>query len=155
VSRQLYQVCDQKREVYGLGKRHISTMQSTTAVSADVPTQTKHITKGRSVWVEGATRLHDADDHYSFCGPDMPGRMQKSMDWGSDTAPRCRRPLQFLLTCQQRHNISRIVEVYGLRKRHGSMTQTTTTVSSAWWACQQECRSLWIGEATRLHNAAL
>jgi len=39
-------------------------MQTTTAVSADVLAQTQHITKGRSLWIEEATRLHDADDHY-------------------------------------------------------------------------------------------
>jgi len=43
-------------------------MQTTTAVSADVPVQTKHITKGRSLWIEEATWLHDADDHYYFRG---------------------------------------------------------------------------------------
>ena len=43
-------------------------MQTTTAVSADVPAQTQHITKGRSLWIEKATRLHDADDHYRFRG---------------------------------------------------------------------------------------
>jgi len=43
-------------------------MQTTTAVSADVPAQTQHITKGRSLWIEEATWLHDADDHYCFCG---------------------------------------------------------------------------------------
>jgi len=156
VSRQLYQVCDRKREVYGLGKRRTSTMQTTTAVSADVPSQTQHITKGRSLWIEEATRLHDADDQYCVRGhvnknvevygmgkrhgstmqtttavsAGMPARMQKSMDWGSDAASRCRRPLQFPLTCQHRRNISRRVEVYGSRKRRGSMTQTTTTVSA-------------------------
>jgi len=55
---------------------------------------------------------------------------QKSMDRGSDAVPRYRRPLPFPLTCQHRRNISRSVEVYGLRKRHGSMMQTTTTVSA-------------------------
>ena len=60
----------------------------------------------------------------------MPARMQKSMDWGSDTAPRCRRLLPFRLTSLHRRNMSRRVEVYGLRKRRGSMTQTTTTVSA-------------------------
>jgi len=58
----------------------------------------------------------------------MPARIQKSMD-RVDAAPRCRRPLPFPLTCQHRRNISRRVEVYGSRKRRGSMTQTTTTVS--------------------------
>ena len=43
-------------------------MQTTTAVSADVPVQTQHITKGRSLWSEEATRLHDADDHDRFRG---------------------------------------------------------------------------------------
>jgi hypothetical protein len=43
-------------------------MQTTTAISADVPAQTQHITKGRSLWIEEATRLHDADDHYLFRG---------------------------------------------------------------------------------------
>ena len=38
----------------------------TTAVSADVPAQTQHLTNGRSLWIEEATRLHDADDHYLF-----------------------------------------------------------------------------------------
>jgi len=37
----------------------------------------------------------------------MPARMQKSMDWGSDAAPRCRRPLLFPLTCQHRRNIAK------------------------------------------------
>jgi len=55
-------------EVYGSGKQLGSTMQMTTAVSADVPAQTQHITQGRSLWIEEATRLHDADDHYCFCG---------------------------------------------------------------------------------------
>ena len=41
-------------------------MQTTTAISADVPAQTQHITKGRSLWIEEATRFHDADDHYCF-----------------------------------------------------------------------------------------
>ena len=53
-------------EVYGSGKRRDSTMQTTTAVSTDVPAQTQHITKGKSLWIEEATRLHDADDHYRF-----------------------------------------------------------------------------------------
>ena len=44
-------------------------MQTTTAVSADVPAQTQHITKGRSLWIEEATRLHDANDHYCFRRP--------------------------------------------------------------------------------------
>jgi len=148
VSRQLYQVCDRKREIYGSGKRRSSTMQTITAVSADVPAQTQHITKGRSLWIEEATRLHDAYDHFSA---GMPARMQKSMDRGSDADSRCRRPLQFPLTCEHRRNISRRVEVYGSRKRRDSMTHTTTFPQ----ACQQECRSLWIGEATRLHDAAL
>ena len=43
-------------------------MQMTTAVFADVPAQTQHITKGRSLWIEEATWLHDADEHYRFCG---------------------------------------------------------------------------------------
>jgi len=68
MSRQLYQVCDRKREVYGSGKRCGSTMQTTTAVSADVSAQMQHITKGRSLWIEEATQFHDADDHYCFCG---------------------------------------------------------------------------------------
>ena len=55
-------------EVYGSGKRRNFTMQTTTAISADVPAQTQHITKGRSLWIEEATRLHDADDHYLFRG---------------------------------------------------------------------------------------
>ena len=46
-----------------------STMQTTTTVSADVPAQTQHITKGRSLWIEEATRLLDADDHYCFRRP--------------------------------------------------------------------------------------
>ena len=54
-------------EVYGSGRRGF-TMQTTTAISADVPAQTQHITKGRSLWIEEATRLHDADDHYLFRG---------------------------------------------------------------------------------------
>jgi len=41
-------------------------MQTTTVVSADVPAQTQHITKGISLWIEEETRLHDADDHYCF-----------------------------------------------------------------------------------------
>ena len=77
----------------------------------------------------------------------IPARMQKSMD-RVDAVPRCRRPLPFLLTCQNRRNISRRVEVYGSRERRDSMTQTTTFPQS----CQEECRSLWIG-ATRLHDA--
>jgi len=40
----------------------------TTAVSADVPAQTQHITKGRSLWIEKAKQLHDADYHYCFRG---------------------------------------------------------------------------------------
>ena len=43
-------------------------MQTTTAVSADVPVQKQHITKDRSQWIEEATRVHDADDHYLFRG---------------------------------------------------------------------------------------
>ena len=34
----------------------------------DVPAQTQHITKGRSLWIEEATQLHDADDHYCSRG---------------------------------------------------------------------------------------
>jgi len=187
-------VCARKRAVYWSGKRRGSTMQTTTVVSADVPAQTQHITKARSLWIEKATRphhaddhhrstslrtcqqecrrlwigeatrLHDADDHCRFRwrastdaisrrvkvygsrnqrGPmtqttttasaGMPARMQKSMDRG-DAAPRCRRPLSFPLTC----NISRRVEVYGSRKRRGSMTQTTTTVSAGMPARMQK-----------------
>jgi len=55
-------------EVYGLG-RPGSTMQTTTTVSADVPVQKQNITKGRSLWIEEATRFHDADDHYRFRRP--------------------------------------------------------------------------------------
>jgi len=55
-------------EVYGFGKRRGSTMQTTTAISADVQAQTQHITKGRSLWIEDATWLHYADNHYRFCG---------------------------------------------------------------------------------------
>ena len=72
-------------EVYGSGKRHGSTMQTTTAVSADVPAQTQHITKGRSLWIEEATRLMTQTTTTVSAG--MPARMQKSMDRGSDTAP--------------------------------------------------------------------
>ena len=68
----------------------------------------------------------------------MPARMQKPMDWKSDVAPRCRRPLPFTLTCQHRRNISRRVEAYGSRKRRGSMTQTTTTVSAVMPAIMQK-----------------
>ena len=53
VSRQLYQVCARKRAVYWSGNWRGSTMQTTTAVSADVPAQTQHITKGRSLWIKG------------------------------------------------------------------------------------------------------
>jgi len=45
-----------------------SKMQTTTAISADVPQQTQHITKGRSLWIEEVTRFHDADDHCLFRG---------------------------------------------------------------------------------------
>ena len=55
-------------EVYGLGERHGSTIQTTTTVSADVSAQTQHITKGKSLWIEESTRLHDADDHNCFRG---------------------------------------------------------------------------------------
>jgi len=113
-------------EVYGLGRRG-STMQTTTAVSADVPAQTQHITKGTSLWIEELTRLHDADTITVAAG--MPARIQNSMD-RSDATPRCRQPLPFPLTCQHRCNISRRVQVYGSRKQRGSMTQTTTTVSA-------------------------
>jgi len=54
----------------------------TTAISADVPAQTQHITKGRSLWIEEPTRLHDVSTG-------MPARTQKSMDRGSDAAPQC------------------------------------------------------------------
>jgi len=54
-------------EVYGLGRRG-STMQTTIAVSADVSAQTQDITKSRNLWIEAATRLHDADYHYCFRG---------------------------------------------------------------------------------------
>ena len=47
---------------------------------------------------------------------------EQSIDWGSDAAPRCRRQLLFLMTCQHRRDISRRVEVYGSRKQHGFMT---------------------------------
>ena len=43
-------------------------MQVTTTVSADVSAQTQHIMKGRSLWIEEATRFHDADDYYCFRG---------------------------------------------------------------------------------------
>ena len=78
----------------------------------------------------------------------IPARIQNSMDRG-DEVPRYRRPLPFLLTCQHRRNISRRVKVYGSRKRRDSITQTTTTVSAGHPA---RIRSLWIGEATRLHE---
>ena len=52
-------------QVYGSGRR-CSTMQTTTDVSADVPAQTQHITKGRSLWIEESILLHDADNHYCF-----------------------------------------------------------------------------------------
>ena len=55
--------CSKKAEVYGSGKRRGSTMQTTTAVSTDVPAQTQHITKGKSLWIEKSTRVHDTDDH--------------------------------------------------------------------------------------------
>ena len=68
MSRQLYQVCNWKREVYGSGKRRGSAMQTTTAISTDVPAQTQHFTKGRSLWIEKATRLHNTDNHYCVHG---------------------------------------------------------------------------------------
>jgi len=71
------------------------------------------------------------------CARFAPQREQ-SIDWGSDAALRCRRPLPFPLTCQHRHNISRRVEVYGSRKQRGSMTQTTTTVSAGMPARMQK-----------------
>jgi len=95
-------------------------MQTTTAVSADVPAQTQHITKGRSLWIKEATQLHDADDHYSFCG-----------------------------------YASKNAEVYGSGKRRDSTMQTTTAVSADVPAQTQHItkgRSLWIEEATRLHD---
>jgi len=107
---------------------------------------------------------------------------EQSIDREGDAAPRCRRPLPFPLTCQYRINISRRTEVYGSRKRRGSMTQTTTTFFAGMPAriqksmdhgnavprcrrpllfpltCQYrrnitKGRSLWIEEATRLHDA--
>ena len=73
--------------VHGSWKQHVSTMQTTTAVSADVPAQTQHITKARSLWVKEATRLHDADDHYCFRG--HTSKNAESMEWGSDAVPLC------------------------------------------------------------------
>jgi len=78
----------------------------------------------------------------------IPARMQKSMDQDNE-APRCRQPLSFPLTCQHRHNISRRVEVYGLRKRHGSMTQMTTTVSAGIPARMQKSMDLGSDAAPR------
>jgi len=105
-------------EVCGLRRRG-SLMQTTTAVSADVPAQTQHITKGRSLWIEEVTQLHDADDHYSFC----------------------------------RH-ASKNAKVYG-SGQHGSTMQTTNAVSADVPAQMQHItkgKSLWIEEATRLHD---
>ena len=106
---------------------------------------------------------------------------EQSIDREGDAAPRCRRPLPFPLTCQYRSNISRRTEVYGSRKRRGSMTQTTTTFFADKAGIQKSMdrgdaapryrrpllfpltcqhrrnitkgRSLWIEEAKRLHDA--
>ena len=67
---------------------------------------------------------------------------EKSMDRGSDATSQCRRPLLFPLTCQYRRNISRRVEVYGLRTQCGSMTQMTTIVSAGIPARMQKSMDL-------------
>ena len=104
--------------------------------------------------------IHIYNDHYCCLetnhdvtcrdnGTRLAPEREESIDRKGDAAPRCRRPLPFPLTCQHRRNTSRRTEVYGARKRRGSMTQTTTTFFAG---IQQEYRSLWIG-ATRLHDA--
>jgi len=105
---------------------------------------------------------------------------EQSIDRKGDATPRYRRPLLFPLTCQYRSHISRRTEVYGSRKRRGSMTQTTTTFFADKAGIQKSMdrgdaapryrrpllfpltcqhrrnitkgRSLWIEEATRLHD---
>ena len=74
---------------------------------------------------------------------------EESIEQKGDAAPRCRRLLPFPLTCQYRVNTSRRTEVYGSRKRRGSMTQTTTTFFAG---IPTRYRSLWI-LATRFHDA--
>ena len=79
----------------------------------------RNITKDRSLWIEEATRVHDADDHYLFRGhTNKNTEVYGSWRRGSTY----RRPLLFPLTCQNRRNITKD-------------------------------RSLWIEEATRLHDA--
>jgi len=83
----------QRVEVYGLRKQRDSMTQMTTTFSAGMPARNqksmdresdaaprcrqslpfpltrqhkRNITKGRSLWIEESTRLHDAEDHYCF-----------------------------------------------------------------------------------------
>ena len=154
MSRELYHLCD--REVYGSGKRRNSTMQTTTAVSADVSAQTQHITKGRSLWIEEATRLHDTDDHYCFRGhtsknvevyglgkrhgstmqsttavsADVPAQKQhitKGISLWIEEVTRLHDTDDHY--CFRGH-ASKNVEVYGSGKRHSSTMQTTTAISA-------------------------
>ena len=93
-------------------------MQTTTAVFADVPVQTQHITKGRSLCIEEATRLHDADDHYCFRG-----------------------------------HASKSAEVYGSGKRRNSTNHCCFCRRASTDANITKGKSLWIEEATRIHDA--
>jgi len=165
-------------EVYGSRKRRDSMTQTTTTVSAGMPARMqKSMDRGsdaaprcrrqllfpltcqhrrnisRRLEVHGSRKRHGSmTQTTTTVSAGMAVRMQQSMDRGSHTSPRCRRPLLFPLTCQHRRNISRRLEVYGSRKQRGSMTQTTTTVSAGIPARMQ---SLWNGEATRFHYVTL
>jgi len=167
-------------EVYGSGKRRGCTMQMTTAVSADVPAQTQHITKGKSLWIEESAQLHDADDHYRFRGhasknAEVYGSGRRGSTMQMTTAVSADVPAQtqhitkgkslWIEESTRLHDAddhyrfrghaSKNAEVYGSGRR-GSTMQMTTAVSADVPAQTQHItkgRSLWIEEATRLHDA--
>jgi len=59
----------------------------TTGVSGDIPPQTQHLTKGRSLWIKET--MGSMTQTTTTVSAGMPARMQKSMDRGTDTAPQC------------------------------------------------------------------
>ena len=128
MSRQLYQVCYQKRESMDWGNNSVPRCRQ--PFPFPLTCQYRRNMSRRVEVYKSRKQSGSMTQTTTTVSAGMSARIQKSMDWGSHMAPQCRRPLVFPVTCQHRRNMSRRVEVYGLRKQRDSMTQTTTTVST-------------------------
>ena len=124
-------------------------MQTTTAISADVPAQTQHITKGRSLWIEEATRLNDADDHYCFRG-----HTSKNLEvYGSGKRRNFTMQTTTAISADVRAQTQHITKGRSLWIEEATRLNDADDHYCFRGHASKKCRSLWIGEATQLHDA--